>query len=307
MFLNKIFLNRFIFFSILFFLLNLSLYIYNPYYLLRPQQIQIDNSLNRNIDKGNYVSVDDIPNVLISLLRIPNAPGDNFSVTRKSRLNYFLNGQGNCSQLSTGMGLVLDSLKIDYSIVHFIPKNGLLEGAGHSVLRYKGENSFLVDPLFNLVPIVDTNSNSRRTIDLNELIGESIHLMNLSFFKYLDGTEPSKYYTSEFILTFAEVDKEEMNEFFSQNDFLVDLFQLSEGKVTRLIINGIAAITFNLPTFSVDSLSYSKILKDYPYFYFLVFLSYFFIFNLWLLTALIILKFLILSSEFIQKFYLPIL
>lgn len=262
-------LNKFILFSLSLFLLNLSLYIYNPYYLLRPQQIV--NSLNRDINKSNFVSVDDIPKELISLLRIPYEQGENFSVTRKSRINYFLKGQGNCSQQATGMGLILDSLKMDYSIIHFIPKNGLFSGSGHSVLRYKGEISFLLDPLFKMAPLIETKSNTRRLIDLNELIGESIPLTDLCFFKYLDVPEHSKYYTSEFILTFAEVNKKEMNDFFSQNDVLVDLFHLNEGKDTRLIINGVAAITYNLPTFSVDSSGYSKIQNVYPYFSFLVF------------------------------------
>lgn len=101
--------------SFLLFGLNTLLYLYNPYYLLRPHQIEQNDNVERINLNGPSNKIENVPNEVYNLLDIANSPMPNFSTTRETRVKLFLRGSGNCSQQSTGMGEVLSNDKFNCS------------------------------------------------------------------------------------------------------------------------------------------------------------------------------------------------
>ena len=270
--------------------LILLLYMYNPYYLMRPLQIRehekhIDYK-NSNLSMNKIGSVN---NKIFDLIGIPNSLGHNYSVTRESRMRLFLKGNGNCAQQATGMGLVLDSLGHNYSIIHFLPKTGLLEGNGHSIVNFSADSiAFLVDPLLKMLPIVENGMSHYRLMHIEDL-SNGCNLYSLSNQKTI-GKLNSLYYDPVFASAYAEVDHHDINNYFNHNKTVIEFLRLDEGRYTRIFINAIAAITFKLPTFKVTKSGYINICGNYPNFIFLKYLAYFFILNTWCLILMVFIE-----------------
>jgi hypothetical protein len=272
-------------------ILLLQLYIYNPYFLLRPLQISEISEISENEKmfsaEEQFSESYCIPEYLIPIFDIPNKGGDNFSFTRSTRIKMFLNGEGNCSQKASGLGCILDSIGKKYSIIHFLPCEGMWDGNGHSVIRLKDSVSFLFDPIHKFIPIINLKDKRFTLLDISQLRRGVDNLKSLNHleFNYLPSSI-SKYYSNSFTSAYAEVSQKSMNDYFDQNLLIQNLFNLKENKLSRLIINGIAAISFKLPTFYVTHVEYKRIKEHYPEFISLKILAFFFIFNTYLIFFL---------------------
>jgi hypothetical protein len=261
-------------------ILILQLYIYNPYFLLRPLQISktFENEKTFSPEENSFKSYC-IPEFLIPIFDIPNKVGDNFSFTRSTRIKMYLNGVGNCSQKATGLGCILDSIGKKYSIIHFLPKQGMWEGDGHTVIRLEDSVSFLVDPSNKIIPIINLKDKRFTLLDITQLRRGVDNLKSLNHLKINYSRPIFKYYSNSFTMAYAEVSQESMNEYFDQNQLIQNLFNIKETKLSRLIINGIAAISFKLPKFYVTHVEYERIKEHYPKFIWLKILAIFFIIN----------------------------
>jgi hypothetical protein len=270
--------------SSVFFGLNLALYLFNPYYLLRPLQIVVNKDTEPSI--SNYFSnkFDVVNNEIYNLIAIPSKPGLNWSTTRKTRIDLFLKGIGNCSQKSSGMGLVLNSQHYNYSIVHFLPKKGLFKGYGHTILNViRDSSSFLVDPTYNVLLIIDDKMFNKRLMNKQDLYNRfKIYGMNSK--KSIFEIE-SEFWEPNYTSAYAEVSQSSMNNYFNFTNFLSSLFGSDDANWKRIIINGVAAICWQLPTFQVKQSDYISLTYSYPEFVFLKYLAYIFVFNIYFLAS----------------------
>jgi hypothetical protein len=266
--------------------LNLLLYIYNPYYLLRPLQIVEDNNAERTISNLYSFKTNVVPNEIYNLLAIPNSPESNYSVTRETRVKLFLQGRGNCSQQSTGMGLVLSNHGFNYSIVHFLPKVGLFKGAGHTVLNVIGDSiSLLVDPILKIVPIVEDEMLDKRYMNIQDLSNRS-NIYSTNSHKSVVNLS-HRYWAPNFSSAYAEVSQSEMNKYFDSTKLLDGFLGLDDSKFKRTFVNGIMAFCWRLPQFKVKQGDYINLCHTYPNFVFLKYLGHFFIYNLYCLILLV--------------------
>lgn len=238
----------------------------------------------------------DIPLELFDLLKISSIYGSNYSFTRQSMINKYLIGVGNCSQQSKGLGLIFDSLGIEYSIVHFLPKKKLFEGQGHTILRMKNhQTSFLIDPIFKMFPAKEFSDSNKICIDLQDLRIRRMGILNLNNIKVIDVKGSEKYYDNAFALVYAEVSQNDMNSFYSQNERILKILKLNEGKISNLIINGIAAITNKLPKFKVTETEFKILTNIYPYFLFLKYIAFSFILSIYIFIFLLLVRIILLT------------
>ncbi len=256
------------------------------------QVVEYSGSKKSQLDKSMFriKQKDSIPNYLIKLLSIPNKSGNNFSVSRRTRIDYFLNGVGNCSQQASGMGCILDSLEKKYSIVHILPQSGLLNGSGHSIINYQDSVSFLIDPMYKSVICIDKGMSDNNFMKLSDLRSRKYYSKNLKFIKFFDSPIPIYYYSDSFAIAYAEVNQNEMRKYLYYNEIFINYLNLKESNFTRILINSIDAILFILPKFKVTTVEYKKILEAYPTFIWLKFLGYLFIFIFYILMALLFIK-----------------
>lgn len=82
-----------------------------------------------------------------------------------------LEGGGNCSNLAFGLAYLLDQRGVDFQIIHLMPRDNFLDGAGHTILRtrlrYRGmEQPAIVDVLAGGLPMT-----AGRPIDVDQLGG----------------------------------------------------------------------------------------------------------------------------------------
>jgi hypothetical protein len=271
--------------SISFFIVLTIFYTSNPYYLLRPLQISENEGIRPKISSPNIQDIKPLNNRISRLMSHPISEGYNFTVTRKSRINKFLRSIGNCSQNSTGLGLVLDSLGYKYSIIHFLPKKGLFEGSGHTILNVIVDTcSLLVDPMFKIFPVIEKEIKTFRYINKSDL-------KNKANILFMNGEnivkQRERYWSNKFSTVYAEVSHNSMHKHFKNNERFVNLLGLKESRFNRLLINGISAATFNLPSFRLSSEDYDKLCHQYPKFKKLKFIAFLYIVNFWLMLILI--------------------
>ncbi len=276
--------------SFLLFSLNLLLYIFNPYYLLRPLQIEQFNNVKNVFFTASTVSKDSVPPVVLNLLKIPNSPERNFSTTRETRVKLFLEGNGNCSQQSSGLGELLRSnYNLNYSIVHFLPTKGLFEGRGHSILNVmiNDSHSFLVDPILKLIPIMEDEKLGMRLMNFQDLHNSAkIYQMNVD--KEVS-TLNNEYWTSNFTVVFTEVSQIDMEKYYRTTESLLGLLGLKDdSEFKRKFVNGVAVMFGDLPTFRVSTSEYEKLLRAYPSIVYLRYLGYFFLYNFYFLIVMVI-------------------
>lgn len=273
--------------SSLLFGLNLLLYLYNPYYLLRPHQIEQDNNVKRINLNGPSIKIENVPNEVYNLLDIANVPGPNFSTTRETRAKLFLQGVGNCSQQSSGMGEILSNDKFNYSIVHFLPKTGLYEGNGHTILNVIIDSiSFLVDPSLKMVPIVEDEMLNNRLMNIQDLYNRSnIYQMN----RHKSVVNLSNdFWALNFTAAYAEVSQSDMEKYFSSIESLIGLLGLhDDSNSKRILVNGVMLACWRLPTFKVNQEDYIKLCRFYPSFLFLKYLGHFFLYNFYFLILVV--------------------
>ncbi len=267
--------------------LNLLHYLYNPYYLLRPHQIEQDNNVDRIILNGPSNKIENVPNEVYDLLDIANATGTNFSTTRETRVKLFLQGIGNCSHQSSGMGEVLSNDNFNYSIVHFLPKTGLYEGNGHTILNVIRDSiSFLVDPIMKMVPIVEDEMHNKRLMNIQDLYNRS-NIYQMNSHKSVANLS-NEFWEPNFTAAYAEVRQSEMEKYYSSAESLLRLLGLhDDSNSKRLLVNGVILVCGDLPTFKVNQDDYIKLCRAYPNFVFLKYLGRFFVYNLYCLSLLV--------------------
>jgi len=271
--------------SCILFGLNALLYLYNPYYLLRPHQIEQDNNADRIILNGASNKIENVPNEVYILLGIANAPGPNFSTTGESSLKLYLQGIGNCSQQSSGMGLALRNF--NYSIIHFLPKTGLYEGNGHTIFNLiKDSISFLVDPIMKMVPIVEDEMHNKRLMNIQDLYNRS-NIYQMNRHKSVVNCS-NEFWAPNFTAAYAEVSKFDIEKYYSSTESLLGLLGLSDDSNSkRILVNGVMLVCRRLPTFKVNQDDYIKLCRFYPSFVFLKYLGRFFVYNFYFLIFVV--------------------
>lgn len=288
----------------LYILCCLVLYLYNPYFLLRPLQIVVDEKKSLYNGYNLHTFEKDIPFELFDLLKISNTSGSNYSITRQSLINKYLLGIGNCSQQSKGFGLILDSLGIEYSIVHFLPNKNLFEGQGHTVLRIINHKTFfIIDPIFKMVLAKEFRDSNKICIDLEDLRNRRIGNWNFNNIKVIDVKGSEKYYDNNYALCYAEVSQNDMNYFYLQNERILKILPLNEGKINRIIINGIAAITNKLPKFKVTETEFKNLTNIYPYFLLLKYIAFSFILSIYIFIFLLLVRIILLTIDYSKKIF----
>lgn len=271
------------------FVLNSFLYIYNPYFLMRPLQIQEDNNVGHIYSSASANNIHKVPTEIFNLLDISPSEGSNFSTTAETRERLFFQGIGNCSQLSSGMGLVLNRYGYNYSIVHFLPKTGLYSGYGHSILNVILDSiSFLVDPVLRTLPIVEYRNSGMQLINFNNL-SSRLNINNIKSYKSNVALN-NNFWNSDFVLAYAEVSQSDMNNYFRYTKLLRNLLGLDDSKFKRTLVNAIMAVFWRLPTFKVNHDDYVKLCRAYSSFIFLKYLAHFFICNLYCLVFMLFIK-----------------
>ena len=282
--------NSTLFFLLVYIFVAILIFVFNPFYFLRPLQIIVQQSENSNQISRNNLSETDIPLSLLDCLKFENNSGNNYSVTTNGRMDNYFKGIGNCSQQATAFGLILDSLGFNYEIVHVLPKKGLFQGSGHSIIQViTSSRNFLIDPLFKMMPGITKYSNDR-LIDIYDLRSRTISDSNFHIFRVLQQEVDTNYYRNSFAAAYATVNSADMKEYFSQNDKIVKLFGLSETKINKLIINAIAALTFKLPNFEITKKEFQELLKYYPYFIILKYYGLSFLISIYCFIFLIAIK-----------------
>lgn len=273
--------------SSILFCLNSLLYLYNPYYLLRPYQIEQDNNVDRIILNRPLNKIENLTNEVYNLLDIPNAPGPNFSTTRETRVNLFLQGIGNCSQQSTGMGEVLSNYNFNYSIVHFLPKTGLYEGHGHTIINVIRDSiSFFADPVLKMIPIVEDEMHNKRLMNIQDLYNRS-NVYQMNRYKSVINLT-NELWKPSFTVAYAEVSQVDMEKYYRFTESFNRLLGLhDDSNSKRILVNGVALLSGDLPKFKVNHDDYIKLCRSYPNFVFLKYLSRFFVYNLYCLILLV--------------------
>lgn len=270
---------------IILFLTSLSMYIYNPYLLLRPLQIiEMKRQDHQYFISKRVTGKRDIPLFLLETLRRPNNFIKTHSFTKKSMYADFIDGKGNCSTLSYGAGVLLESKNINYSIVHLLPKHGLFEGRGHTILLYQDSSYFLLDSEIRSIPMMN---------DEAIIFSESSDFLkyknkfNFLNIKHSDIQPILSYYSDENTVAIAYVCQKDLDDFYDQNLFLLDLFDLKETEITKILVNSIACMTFKIPTIKVSSSDYAKLKIEYPELIWLKIYGIFFILNSYFLTSVL--------------------
>jgi hypothetical protein len=179
------------------------------------------------------------------------------------------------------MGLVLNSYKYNYSIIHLLPKTGLFEGNGHTVLNVLGDSSsFLVDPLSKKILIIEDKMLNKRLMNKEDLRNRS-KLYGINSQKSIVEIEPQFWESYQTVVAYAEVGQSDMNDYFNLTRFLGSLIGSDDARWKRIVVNAVAAIGGRLPTLKVEHSDYSRLIRSYPEFVFLKYLAYFFIFNVY--------------------------
>lgn len=287
--------------SLILFCLNLLLYLYNPYYLYRPYQIEQDYNVDRIILNRPSIKIENVPNEVYNLIDIPNAHGPNFSTTRETRVKLFLSGIGNCSQQSTGMGEVLSNHNFNYSIVHFLPKKGLFNGSGHTIINVIRDSiSFLADPMLKMIPIVEDEMHNKRLLNIQDLYSRS-NVYQMNRYKSVINLN-NEYWEPNFTAAYAEVSQSDLKKYYSFTKSFNRLLGLHDDSHSkRLLVNGVALLWGELPKFKVNHDDYIRLCRTYPNFVFLKYLVRFFVYNMYCLILLVfiyVVKFKILSFKF---------
>ncbi len=267
--------------------LNSLFYLYKPYYLLRPYQIEQDNNLDRIILNRPSNKIENVTNEVYNLLDIANAPGPNFSTTRETRVKLFLQGIGNCSQQSTGMGEVLSNHNFNYSIVHFLPKTGLYEGNGHTIINIIRDSiSFLADPVLKMIPIVEDEMHNKRLMNIQDLYNRS-NIYQMNRYKSVINLN-NEFWEPNFTAAYAEVSQSDMEKYYSFTESFIRLLGLhDDSNSKRKLVNGVALLCGDLPKFKVNQDDYIKLCCTYPNFVFLKYLGRFFVYNVYCLILLV--------------------
>ncbi|MHA8104522.1 hypothetical protein [Aquirufa nivalisilvae] len=273
----------------IFFLLSCEIiltliYGYKPFLFLRPYQLCVKSDFH-TFDK-NMVS-SDIPSVLNPIRSIKNQDGSGVSVLREIHEKSFLNGQGDCSTQSSGLGVYLKNKGEDYSIIHFLPLEGLLEGNGHTiVLLQSKKSSILIDPIGKSAPTLH-----EKFINLNMLNNLSQKEFNqISFYKFNDfGFNIEKYYGDKFPKVIGVVPSNEYDKFYKMTAFFVKIYPFEETLYTKKIFKGFTALFFALPKIYVDKSGFKNLEISYPHLYFFKIMSYLYILNFWTILLLLFL------------------
>lgn len=136
------------------------------------------------------------------------------------------------------MGLVVQSnYKFNYSIVHFLPKTGLFEGNGHTILNIRRDSiSLLVDPFLKMMPIMEDEMLGNRLMNIQDLYNRSnIYQMNSN--KSVVNLSDLNW-ASTFIVAYAEVSQTDMEKYYNATDLLTSLLGLEDDtNFKRIFVN----------------------------------------------------------------------
>ncbi|MDF0692454.1 hypothetical protein [Aquirufa ecclesiirivi] len=218
---------------------------------------------------------------------IKSQNGSGVSVLKEILEKSFLQGQGDCSTQSAGLGVYLKNRGEDYSIIHFLPLNGLFEGNGHTIVLLQSKNtSILIDPIGKSAPILHG-----KFLNLNMLNKFSRNEFNqISFYKFNDfGTNIRQYYGDKFPSEIGVVPSSENDKFYKVSALLVQICPFEETIFTKKVYKGIAALFFSLPKIYVDNSGFKNLEKTYPHLYFLIVISHIYVINFWAILLLIVL------------------
>jgi len=163
-----------------------------------------------------------------------------------------LEGGGNCSNLAFGLAYLLDRRGLDFQIVHLMPRDRFLDGAGHTILRtrlrYRGtEQTAIVDVLAGGLP-----TTAGRPVDVDQLSGPVQDFALASFNERKPGTSP--YYGS--FLGESSVGVISSREVAAYFRFLESVYiPLGSQRIEKYVYDGLALLAGRYPEIHVPATS----------------------------------------------------
>ena len=173
-----------------------------------------------------------------------------------------LQGHGDCSNLSYGFAYYLESQGIDYFLVHFLARDGFLQGKGHvsmeTTFRFANKNvTGIVDILEGGIPLWNDQA-----LTLNDLKTGTVEEANIQSFNPLKD-DRSKYYTNHFLQN-AVIGIMTSREIASYFHFLTTVYvPLGNETLEKYVYDGLSVITGYYPVVHVSREDYRILFQNH--------------------------------------------